>query len=547
MAAKTITAISVLGSVLDAGTGDARWNRWRPTVGLCSHEDLLVDSLILVYSKKHKKLLDIVVADINLVSPETKVTTIELTWRDPWDLEEVYASLHKLARSQAFEPDKTDLFVGITTGTHVAQICLYLLTESRHLPGRLIQLSPPKRKKRGSNDNVGSYRIIDLDLSQYDAIASRFELEQKESLSFLKSGISTANPAFNSLIERIEQVAVKSEHPILLTGPTGAGKSHLARRIFELKSLRNQVEGKFVSVNCATLVGSHAMSSLFGHEKGSFTGAAAKRDGLLRAADGGVLFLDEIGELGLDEQAMLLKAIEEKRFLPLGSDAEVGSNFQLIAGTNRDLQQAAQDGRFREDLLARINLWTFDLPSLAERREDIEPNLDYELRQHTDSTGSNVRFTPRARKLFLDFAYSEAATWNANFRDLNAAMARMATLSQSGKIGPAVVEEECQRLLSCWREPADPTASSTAAVAATNLLGDDWRKKYDLFDQQQLVEVIHICQQSKSLAAAGRKLFAVSRASKKNPNDSDRLRKYLAKFGLSWQQIEECSVLPDRP
>ncbi len=539
MADKPITAISLLGSTLDAGSGDSRWNRWRPTVGLCCHEDLIVDSLILIYSKKHKKLLDVVTDDIASVSPETRVTPVERTWQDPWDLEEVYASLHKLARDRAFDPDKTDLLVGITTGTHVAQICMYLLTESRHLPGKLIQLSPPKRKKRvGSADHAGNYRVIDLDLSQYDAIASRFELEQKESLSFLKSGITTANSAFNSLIERIEQVAVNSEHPILLTGPTGAGKSHLARRIFELKSLRNQVEGKFISVNCATLVGSHAMSSLFGHEKGSFTGAAAKRDGLLRAADGGVLFLDEIGELGIDEQAMLLKAIEEKQFLPLGSDAEVGSNFQLIAGTNRNLQTAAEEGRFREDLLARINLWTFDLPGLADRREDIEPNLDYELRKYTDSTGNNVRFTAMARQLFLDFAQSSSATWDANFRDLNAAMTRMATLSQSGKIRPSIVGEEIQRLSDGWRKRPGDGATTKSALAAANLLGEDWRDKYDLFDQQQLIEVINVCQQSNSLAAAGRKLFAVSRAAKKNPNDSDRLRKYLAKFGLSWQQIE---------
>src|SRR6185436_12447123 len=113
---------------------------------------------------------------------------------------------------------------------------------------------------------------------------------------------------------------------------------------------------------------------LFGHVKGSFTGAAQDRKGLLVAADGGLLFLDEIGELGLDEQAMLLRAVEEKRFLPVGSDTEVESDFQLIAGTNRGLAEEVRSGRFRADLLARIDLWTFRLPGLAERREDVEPN-----------------------------------------------------------------------------------------------------------------------------------------------------------------------------
>jgi transcriptional regulatory protein RtcR len=100
-----------------------------------------------------------------------------------------------------------------------------------------------------------------------------------------------------------------------------------------------------------------------------------ERAGLLRAANNGMLFLDEIGELGLDEQAMLLRALEEKTFLPLGSDKEAHSDFQLICGTNRDLHAAVREGRFREDLLARIHLWTFVLPGLRDRREDIEPNL----------------------------------------------------------------------------------------------------------------------------------------------------------------------------
>src|SRR5204862_3777135 len=99
------------------------------------------------------------------------------------------------------------------------------------------------------------------------------------------------------------------------------------------------------------------MSALFGHVKGAFTGALKDRAGLLRSADGGVLFLDEIGELGLDEQAMLLRALEEKTFLPLGSDRETQSDFQLIAGTNRDLMAEVNRGLFREDLLCRINLW----------------------------------------------------------------------------------------------------------------------------------------------------------------------------------------------
>lgn len=114
--------------------------------------------------------------------------------------------------------------------------------------------------------------IIDLDLSRYNAIASRFAEERQQTLDFLKSGIATRNPHFNRMIEQIEKVAIKSRAPILLNGPTGAGKSFLARRIFELKQARHQFSGAFVEVNCATLRGDTAMSTLFGHVKARLPG-----------------------------------------------------------------------------------------------------------------------------------------------------------------------------------------------------------------------------------------------------------------------------------
>lgn len=226
-----------------------------------------------------------------------------------------------------------------------------------------------------------------LDLGRYDSIARRFAQERQDSISFLKAGIATRNAAFNRLIENIERVVIRSREPVLLTGPTGAGKSQLARRIYTLKRERQRVNGKLVEVNCATLRGDGAMRALFGHTKGAFTGATHERAGLLREANGGVLFLDEVGELGLDEQAMLLRAIEQKTFLPVGSDKPVHSDFQLLTGKNRNLVELVATGAFREDLLTRIHLWTFALPGLTERREDLEPNLDYELERWDERHG----------------------------------------------------------------------------------------------------------------------------------------------------------------
>ena len=241
-----------------------------------------------------------------------------------------------------------------------------------------------------------------------------------------------------------------------------------------------QIKGEFVNVNCATLRGDQAMSVLFGHKKGSFTGAIADRPGLLKKADKGILFLDEIGELGLDEQAMLLRAIEEKKFFPLGADTESESNFELICGTNRDLETAVNEGRFRSDLLARINLWDFQLPGLADRREDIEPNLEYELQRFAEKSGKHTTFNKEVRQIFMDFALDPGTLWRGNFRDLNAMITRMATLSSGGRIDENVVRAE-----------------------------------------------------------AGKKLFAVSRKLRNSTNDSDCPGKYPDRFGLTFARCQK--------
>lgn len=529
---KPVHLIGLLGSKLDAGRSQDRWSRWRPSVAACQYEDLLISHFELLYEPRNRDMAELVAGDIQSVSPETVVTLHAIAFKDPWDFEEVFAGLHEFARAFPFDTDQNDYLIHITTGSHVQQICLFLLAESRHLPGRLLQTSPPPREGMPGSE----FRIIDLDLSRYDALATRFAEEQQEGLTFLKSGIETRNAVFNRLIEQIEKVAIASRCPMLITGPTGAGKTRLARRIFELKRRREQLSGSFVEINCATLRGDQAMSTLFGHIKGAFTGATGNRPGLLMSADRGLLFLDEIGELGLDEQAMLLRAIEEKRFLPVGADQEVESDFQLIAGTNRNLQEAVQKGRFREDLLARINLWTFELPGLAARREDLEPNLDFELQKISDETGHRVSMSREARAAFLKWAQSSEAKWTANFRDLNAAVVRMATLATAGRISEVDVRQECDRLRKLWQPQAAPVDTGASQVLE-QVLSDEKIEQLDLFDRVQLAAVLKVCRECRTMAEAGRRLFAVSRQARTSLNDSDRLKKYLARFGLGWDDI----------
>jgi transcriptional regulatory protein RtcR len=527
---KGYTVVSFLGTQLDRGGRD-RWGHWRPNVAMCMHEDFLVARLVLLTDRRFTKLYDEVVEDIAKVSPETVVERGDIGLKDPWDFEEVFDKLYRKAAELAFDPTRDDLLVHMTTGSHVSQICLFLLTETRHFPAKLLQTGPPPANKKVP----GTWQIIDLDLSRFDRLAQRFAQEHQQGESLLKSGIRTANRAFNDLITQVERVAPLSKAPMLLMGPTGAGKSQLARRIYDLKKQRHQLAGPFVEVNCATIRGDGAHSALFGHKRGSFTGALQDRAGLLRAADGGLLFLDEIGELGLDEQAMLLRALEEKRFLPLGSDKEVQSDFQLIAGTNRELGAAVARGAFREDLLARINLWTFRLPGLSQRLEDVEPNVDYELERWSQQVGRRVHFSAEARQAYLAFATGTAAAWRGNFRDLNGSITRLCTLAQAGRITEDDVAGEVARLEADWRRDGDDPAGAADADDDTllaELVGDERLAAIDRFDRVQLAAVVRCCRRSRSLSAAGRELFAVSRSKRATANDADRLRKYLARFGL---------------
>ncbi|HEY8568871.1 RNA repair transcriptional activator RtcR [Microbulbifer sp.] len=528
---KTV-AISILGTTLDRrGRGDKRWDKWRPNISMCQHDDLLIDRLELLFDNHSQGLADQVTEDIARVSPETEVVHHRVNFQDPWDFESVYSLLLDFARGYRFTPSSENYLIHITTGTHVAQICLYLLTEAGYLPGQLLQTSPAKR----DSNLPGQYQIINLDLSKYDQIASRFQKEHQEGTAYLKGGIETSNKAFNDMIAQLEKVSIRSNAPILITGPTGAGKSQLAQRVYELRRQRGNLSGQLVAINCATLKGENAMSALFGHKKGAFTGASADRPGLLKQAHQGLLFLDEIGELGLDEQAMLLRAIEDKRFIPFGSDKETSSDFQLIAGTNNDLAQRVREGSFRADLLARIDLWTYRLPSLKDRIEDLEPNIDYELESFANKAGYLAGFNKAAREKYLNFGRAPMASWSANFRDLNASITRMATLADGGRITEDIVEEEIFRLKQKWQSAEDSELQLQTIIDA--VLGNGRSEAMDYYEQLKLATLIKICKESSSMAEAGRKLFNVSRLKKTSNNDSHRVKQLLGKYGINFEEL----------
>jgi len=205
--------------------------------------------------------------------------------------------------------------------------------------------------------------------------------------------------------------------PVLITGESGTGKELVARAIHFRGPLAPM---PFIAVDCGTLVPTLMESELFGHEKGAFTGALKSKPGLFQAADGGSIFLDEIGELPLEMQAKLLRVLQEKEVRPVGSNNKLPVDVRVIAATNRDLEAAYRAGTFRKDLYFRLNVVTVQLPSLRERRSDIPQLVHCFLDRY--APGENIHVTPRAMKSFLQY------DWPGNVRELENCIARALAL-----------------------------------------------------------------------------------------------------------------------
>jgi two-component system response regulator AtoC len=271
--------------------------------------------------------------------------------------------------------------------------------------------------------------------------------------------------------------------PVLVTGESGTGKELVARAIHFRGPLAQM---PFVAVDCGSLVPTLMESELFGHEKGSFTGALKTKAGLFQAANGGTIFLDEIGELPLELQAKLLRVLQEKEVRPVGSNVKVPVDVRVIAATNRDLESAYRAGTFRKDLYFRLNVVTVHLPSLRERRSDIPQLAHCFLDRY--APGENIQVTPNAMKSFLQY------DWPGNVRELENCIARAVALGDHrtidvGDLPPAV------------RVGQEADAQATDSALSTTALSDLER-----------ITILRVFEQAGGDKALAGRMLGISRA-----------------------------------
>jgi DNA-binding NtrC family response regulator len=292
--------------------------------------------------------------------------------------------------------------------------------------------------KNGAYDYVTKPFSVDELKLLLERVASHLKLKSENRMLREKvkskqgfGGIVGRAPEMEKLY-RIIAKAANSVHPVLILGESGTGKEMVARSIHYSGPFRDK---PFIPVDCGSLVPTLIESELFGYVKGAFTGANQSKDGLMAMAEGGTIFLDEVGELPVDLQAKMLRAIQEKEIRPVGSTRRIPINIRILAATNRDLEQAVTQGTFRRDLYFRLNVLSLRIPPLRERRQDIPLLIGHFLERMTRNSGQEKVLSDEALKAML------AYDWPGNVRELENCLER----SYAFTSGPAIHTNDLPR------------------------------------------------------------------------------------------------------
>lgn len=363
---------------------------------------------------------------------ETSTLDLEdflLDIEDPTDYTAILLGLRNHLQEIQEKREGANLYVSVASGTPQMHASWLMLVAGGEIPARILHTRPPEHVTPEKS------AVAELDVQQPEFSEIRAPVQARYvSATFpdveeavREVGIIGDHPSIREAVEVVAAVAPQTSVPILILGETGTGKELFARLAHRLSECPSD---RFVPVNCASIPGELAESTLFGHEKGAFTGAVERRLGLFDRADGGTLFLDEIGELPLQMQSKLLRVLEDGVITPVGAEESHSVNTRVVAATNRDIEEEVESGEFREDLYYRLNMAEVSLPPLRKRRPDIPRLALHFLDLSNEEFGEDVRLSSQA------LIYLQNAEFPGNVRDLKNIVGRAVLLTDKEVIEP---------------------------------------------------------------------------------------------------------------
>jgi transcriptional regulator with GAF, ATPase, and Fis domain len=317
-----------------------------------------------------------------------------------------------------------------------------------------LEVSERKRAEEALRENMATLKnaLEEIRVLKDQLYKENLALREEIDVNRMFEEIVGSSPALQSVLSQVAKVA-PTDSTVLITGETGTGKELIARAIHKRSQRSSRA---FVSVNCAAIPRDLIASELFGHEKGAFTGATHRRVGRFESADGGTIFLDEVGELPIEMQIALLRVLQEREFQRVGGNETLRTDVRVVAATNRDLQSAIVQGTFREDLFYRLNVFPIELPPLRERREDIPLLVEYFVARFANQTGKKITgITKRSMEVLQSYQ------WPGNIRELQNLLERSVIINDSENL--SVDESWLSKRPIAGDSPVEPLSEKIAA------------------------------------------------------------------------------------
>lgn len=380
----------------------------------------------------------------------TAVDILEVPLKDPTNYLGILRQLRFQFKKLHSHHPHASYHIAVSSGTPQMHACWFLLAASREIPARILQSTPPEFVPEGRS----CVKEIDFDVQEFPHVSQSLQSdpEQNDEDEVISSacreiGILGDDPAFRKCIKQAYIFGQYDDVHVLLLGETGSGKEYVTRFIHQIG---RRAARPLVTVNCSSIPEQLVESQLFGHLKGAFTGANANQEGKFKAADGGILFLDELGELPLPAQAKLLRVLEEGEIEPVGATRPIKINVRVIGATNRDLRNMVLAGTFREDLYQRFGC-TVRIPPLRERRTDISLLALHILDAWNKRHEKQRKISPDAVRALIRHP------WTGNVRELRKVVTQSAMLAPKTVIQPQDLqfEEVAVDPLSVIPEPAE--------------------------------------------------------------------------------------------